>query len=213
MPTESRILHSDVQPRNVDPTDVVLAGELHQRVELARKVVQVPWMVNVVLLKWANELLARTTEPRAVLRRVDVRSILNPRNRAFSVLHHIPVLLLKRNEVGVFFKRSFLLQRDSSELLKSVSNLVLLEGLALAELLERLEARGQLEVGSEVEGERRLERWRGYNFDASVLGDVCVLNQILNVYQWLRKLALRWPVGLHLFYLAQRVRRVHRFNQ
>lgn len=50
VPTESRILHSDVQPRNVDPTDVVLAGELHQRVELARKVVQVPWMVNVVLL-------------------------------------------------------------------------------------------------------------------------------------------------------------------
>lgn len=106
-----------------------------------------------------------------------------------------------------------MLQRDSSELLESVSNLVLLEGLALAELLERLEARGQLEVGSEVEGERRLERWRGYNFDAPVLCDVCVLNQILNVYQWLRKLALRWPVGLHLFYLAQRVRRVHRFNQ
>lgn len=39
VPTERGVLHADVEPGNVDPTNVMLARKLHQTVALNRNVV------------------------------------------------------------------------------------------------------------------------------------------------------------------------------
>lgn len=98
-----------------------------------------------------------------------------------------------------------MLPRQSHELAESATGCILFEGLALGELLEHLEAGGQFLIGLAVEGNGWLKRAWWNNFDASILVNVFVFYQRVDVDEWIRKLLLCRKIGLHLFYIRDTI--------
>ena len=94
MPAEGRVLHTDVEPRNIDARDVMGPRELHQRVAGVRKVVQVPWVVGVFYLLVVDDFLAGPAEARAIRLHVEIRGILDPELFSLLKINHAPIFLL-----------------------------------------------------------------------------------------------------------------------
>lgn len=95
MPAEGGEAHADIQPGQVDAVDVVLAWELHVAVALAGDVVEVPGVVQILLLVRMYYLLILSAEATSVLRGRDVRCILDHRASALLVVHHLPKVVLE----------------------------------------------------------------------------------------------------------------------
>ena len=209
VPAEGRVLHTNVEPGNVDPRDVVRPGELHQRVAGVREVVQIPRVVGVLDLLVVDDLLARPAEARANFLGVQIRSILDPELFALLQVHHVPVLPLQlfsrlllahpgfRHREGLFLTRHLL------EFLEGSSLVVIVEGPCSAQLLDDLVTSQQLPVRLPVECTLWLERTWRYNLDAPIVEGLLTVDQLFNVLAWrLAELFFRRVECLHLLHLA-----------
>ena len=106
MPAKCRVAHSYVQPRYVDPTNVMLAWKLHQRVLLFGQVVQVP---RVFKLADTDVFLARTPETRSEFLSGHISRVFNACALSDIVLDHVPVLLFEFFKFCLRLKRLVLL--------------------------------------------------------------------------------------------------------
>ena len=139
-------------------------------------------MVLVCNLLRAENFLTGATKCAAVFAGGDISSVLDAGRRPHVVLDHVPVALLEALEVGLADGQVVLqLGRQLHEVSEGPPFVVLLEGFALGELLQDLEARGQLLGGSTIKSQRRFEcRW-GHNFNTAVLMDALIFHQMINV--------------------------------
>ena len=98
-----------------------------------------------------------------------------------------------------------MLAGEVHELAECATCCILLEGLTLGKLLQHLESGGQFLVRVAIESKRGLEGARRDNFDASVLLNIFILNQLVDVNEWIRKLLLCRKISLHFFNRSDRV--------
>jgi hypothetical protein len=93
VPTESSILHANVEPRHVYAAYVLFSGKLHETVDCVGEIVQVPGMVLVGSLVGMNNLLTFPTEAGAKNFCLKISCILNLQILHFIVgLDYSPVL-------------------------------------------------------------------------------------------------------------------------
>ena len=110
-------------------------------------------MILVCLLILTDYTLAGSTETRAKFTRLDIGCVLDTGPLPDVVFDHIPVTLLQLGVVGVRRRLFFLmLARKLQKLRKCAPLVVLLEGFALREILEHLEAGRHLLGGFPVKG-------------------------------------------------------------
>lgn len=93
MPAEGGILHTYVEPGYIYATNVLLSWKLHQTVERAGQIIQIPGMVLIRGLVRMDDLLSFSSEAGAELRSRDVSCILNLDKRLHLLVDHTPVVL------------------------------------------------------------------------------------------------------------------------
>ena len=93
VPAEGGILHTYVEPGNIYATNVLLSWKLHQTVERAGQIIQIPGMILIRSLVRVNDLLAFSSEAGAELRGRDVSCILNLHKGFHLLVDHSPVVL------------------------------------------------------------------------------------------------------------------------
>lgn len=129
VPTESSILHANVEPRHVYAAYVLFSGKLHETVDCVGEIVQVPGMVLVGSLVGMNNLLTFPTEAGAERRRRDISCILNLNDRFNLLVNHLPVFTF---HIVVVIRKFFILcifklERKHLKLLESHSFFVLVK--------------------------------------------------------------------------------------
>lgn len=200
VPAEGRVAHPNVEPWYIYAGDVVAPWELHQWIEGLREVIQIPRMVEISLLILADYPLTRSAKPRAKFTCGDISRIFDPGALANIILYHVPVTLLQLVEVFVRPRLPtvrLMLSRELKKLSKCASFIVLLESLALRQVLQHLKASRKLLVRLSVKGQWWFEAGWWDNLYASVATSFRVSEQIVNVDQWIRKLRLGRKIRLH----------------
>lgn len=97
----------------------------------------------------------------------------------------------------------FLLFSNFFELVKSVTLAVLGKWNTLAKFLEYLIPRWQFDLALHIKGNRWLEGLRWNNLDSAVSPYLFVLEQFLNVLDWVLELSLSGVEDRHLFYVFE----------